>query len=287
MFKYCLRFGFFNIFCNSIKFLFVILLFVSILFFGCASTRDLVLTNKRLLDQAERSEHLKKTVNELNKKDSGFENELQELLTHIVDLETQIKYSQEQILALEAKLEDYRQLLDRSLSDTVSKNEKVLMNLERMERTIKKLSKEMQAIQNAQMIKSSQTTYNIEDLNEESFYDLAYNTFKQGKFDKAREQFNAFLERFPKGKFSDNASFWIGECYYRKNEYEKAILEYEKVKNEYPSGDKVPSALFKQALSFLKLGKKDAAGIILEDLIRHYPQSEQAGTAKEQLEKLK
>jgi tol-pal system protein YbgF len=245
------------------------------------------LTNKRILNQTERFENLKRAVNELKKKDSSLESELQDLLTHLVDLETQLKFSKEQILTLEARLEDYRQLLDRSLSDTVSENEKALMSLERMESTIEKLSKELQAIQNTQMIKSSQSTYNTEDLNEASFYDLAYNTFKQGKFDKAREQFNAFLERFPKGKFSDNARFWIGECYYRKNQYEEAILEYEKVKNEYPSGDKVPSALFKQSLSFLKLGKKDEASIILKDLIRHYPQSEQAGMAKDQLEKLK
>lgn len=223
----------------------------------------------------------------MKEKDSSIEIKLQDLLTHIVDLETQVKHDQDQILTLEAKIEDYRQLLDRSLSDYMSKNEKTLIKLERLESTLEKFSKEMKTIQNAQMLKSPEVAYNTEDLSEESFYDLAYDTFKQGKFDKAREQFNAFLERFPKGKFSDNARFWIGECYYRMNKYEEAILEYEKVKNEYPSGDKVPSALFKQALSFLKLDKKEEARIILQDLVRHYPQSEQAGMARKQLEKLK
>ena len=287
MFKYCSRLCIFYDFCSPIKSLAVVLLFTSILFYGCASTQDLVLTNKRILDQAERSETLKGTVNELKKKDSSLENELQDLFTRLADMDTQLRFIQDQIFTLEAKLEDYKQLLERSLSDSFNETEKTRLNLERMEGIIKKISKEMSAFQNAQMIKSSQTAYNTEDLNEESFYNLAYETFKQGQFDKAREQFSSFLEKFPKGKYSDNARFWIGECYYRKNEYEEAILEYERVKSEYPSGDKVPSALFKQALSFLKLDKKDEARIIFKDLVFHYPQSEQAGMAREQLERLK
>ncbi|MGA1864151.1 MAG: tol-pal system protein YbgF [bacterium] len=288
MFKHYSRLGFLcNFFC-SVKFLVFTPLFISILFCGCASTQDLVLTNKRIHDQAERSESLKSTVEGLRKKDSNLENELQGLFTRIADMDTQIKFVQEQIMTLEAKLEDYRQLLDRSISDTLSGNEKIRMDLERMDSAVKKISKQINEVQDAQQtIKSSQPAFNMEDLNEESFYNLAYDTFKQGQFDKAREQFSSFLERFPKGKFSDNARFWIGECHYRKNEYEEAILEYERVKNEYPSGDKVPSALFKQALSFLKLNQKEEARIIFEDLILHYPQSEQAGMAREQLEKIK
>jgi len=271
---------------HAIKFVFLTLLFINILFYGCATTQEMILTNEKILNQTEQLEHLDKTVSVLKKKDSSFELELQDLLTHIADLETQIKHDHEQLLTFEARIEDYRQLLDRSISDAVSENEKTLMKLERAEVKIDKLSKELKAIQNAQINQFSQTTYNTEDLNEESFYDLAYDSFKKGEFDKAREQFNAFIERFPTGKFSDNARFWIGECYYRKNQYEEAILEYEKVKNDYPSGDKVPSALFKQALSFLKLNKQDEAKIILKNLIQHYPQSEQAEMAKDQLGKL-
>lgn len=283
MIKHYSRFGFFCM----IKSLILMPLFICILFFGCASTQDLVLTNRRIHDQAEKSENLNRMVSELKKKDSSLENELHDFFTRFADMDTQLKAMQDQIFTLEANLEDYKQLLDRSLSDFLNENEKTRLDLERLESIIEKTSEEMNAFKNEQAIKSSQTAYNTEDLNEESFYNLAYETFKQGQFDKAREQFNSFLERFPKGKYSDNARFWIGECYYRKNEYEEAILEYERVKSEYPSGDKVPSALFKQALSFLKLDKKDEARIIFEDLILHYPQSEQAGMAREQLERLK
>ena len=283
MFNYFLINGFRD---NPIKYLVISLLFLGIFFCGCATTQEMIITNEKIRNQTERLKNLNEAAVDLKKKDSSLELELQDLLTHIADLETQIKHDHEQLLTFEARIEDYRQLLDRSISDAVSENEKTLMKLERAEVKIDKLSKELKAIQNVQINQFSQTTYNTEDLNEESFYDLAYDSFKKGEFDKAREQFNAFIERFPKGKFSDNARFWIGECYYRKNQYEEAILEYEKVKNDYPSGDKVPSALFKQALSFLKLNKQDEAKIILKNLIQHYPQSEQAEMAKDQLGKL-
>jgi len=39
----------------------------------------------------------------------------------------------------------------------------------------------------------------------------------------------------------------IGETYYLKKDFEKAILEYEKAIVKYPEGDKIPAAIYKQA----------------------------------------
>jgi tol-pal system protein YbgF len=274
----------FNI--HKIYILILSFLMITPSFFGCATTQDFIITNEKLFEQESRLKNLEEKVKKLREKDLYFERELHELLRNFADLETQLKQDYEQVLALDARLEDYRQLLDRSLSNSTREAENTLMKLARMEGIIEKFSQELKAFHAAKSHMSSQAAYNMENLDEEAFYNMAYTEFQKGVFDKARELFNEFLKKFPDGKFSDNARFWIGECYYRKNQYEEAILEYEKVKKDYPSGDKVPSALFKQGLSFLKLNKKEAAKIILNDLIKHYPQSEQAGMAKEQLEKL-
>ena len=58
------------------------------------------------------------------------------------------------------------------------------------------------------------------------------------------------MEKYPKSNSADNAQFWIGEIYYREKWYEKAILEYQKVIENYPQGNKISAALLKQGLHF-------------------------------------
>ena len=118
-------------------------------------------------------------------------------------------------------------------------------------------------------------------------YKDAYETFQKGNLEGARRKFEAFLKQYPNTELSDNAQFWIGETYFLKKDFEKAILEYEKAIVKYPEGDKIPAALFKQALAFLELGDKTNARNLLKRVIERYPHSEQAEMAKKRLEGIK
>ncbi len=117
----------------------------------------------------------------------------------------------------------------------------------------------------------------------ESAYAAAYELFKDEKFDRAREAFQNFLKQYGDTEYSDNAQFWIGECYYFEKKYENAILEYEKVVKNYPEGDKVPYALLKEGITFLNLGDKASAKLVLQRVIKDYPNTSQARTAKAKL----
>lgn len=120
-------------------------------------------------------------------------------------------------------------------------------------------------------------------LSENELYGAAKQALDKGEFEVAREQFLQFLKRFPKSKNADNAQFWIGEIYFREKWYEKAIMEYQKVIETYPDGNKVPSALLKQGLAFFNLEEKANARLILKEMMRKYPASNEAKIAKEKL----
>jgi tol-pal system protein YbgF len=120
-----------------------------------------------------------------------------------------------------------------------------------------------------------------------SIYASAYSTFKSGHYAKAREAFQGFLSAYPSGEYADNAQFWIGECYFFEKKYEKAILEYEKVTKKFPSSNKVPYALLKQGLSFFNLGDKASAKLILQQVIKEYPNTSQARIARAKLQEIK
>ena len=121
----------------------------------------------------------------------------------------------------------------------------------------------------------------------EKAYSAAYQIFKEGNYDKARTEFQNFLAAYPNSEYSDNAQFWVGECYFFEQKYETAILEYEKVTNNYPNGNKVPYALLKQGISFLKLGDKTSAKLLLQQVIKNYPNTSQARIARSSLQEIK
>ncbi len=118
-------------------------------------------------------------------------------------------------------------------------------------------------------------------------YKDAYEAFQKGNYEGARKKFDVFLKQYPNTELSGNAQFWIGETYYQKKDFEKAILEYEKAITKYPESSKIPAALFKQALSFLELGDKMNAKNLLKKVIERFPRSEQAEMAKKKLETMK
>ncbi len=120
-----------------------------------------------------------------------------------------------------------------------------------------------------------------------ALYKDAFETFQKGDLEGSRKKFEAFLKTYPNMELSDNAQFWIGETFFLKKDFEKAILEYEKVIVKYPEGDKVPSALLKQGLSFLELGDRANARTLLRRVVDRYPNTEQADIAKKRLETIK
>jgi tol-pal system protein YbgF len=122
------------------------------------------------------------------------------------------------------------------------------------------------------------------DISENELYAKAKQDFDSGELETARTGFEEFLKRFPKSAIADSAQFWVGEIYYRQKWYEKAILEYQKVIENYPKGNKVQASLLKQGFSFFNLGDKSNGRLILKELIKKYPSSNEAKIAKQKLE---
>jgi tol-pal system protein YbgF len=122
-----------------------------------------------------------------------------------------------------------------------------------------------------------------ESMGREEAYSNAYRIFKNGNYGLAKEEFRKFLKSFPNTEYSDNAQFWIGECDYFEGRYEEAIVEYEGVIQNYSKGNKVPNAFLKQALSFLKLGDKSSAKLLLQRVIKDYPNTTPARIARKKL----
>jgi tol-pal system protein YbgF len=116
-------------------------------------------------------------------------------------------------------------------------------------------------------------------------YRTAWLALSNQQYDRAIQQFRTFQRKNPTSEMADDAQYWIGESYFTRRDYNRAILEFNDVL-KYRKGDKVPAALLRQSQAFVEIGDKTDARLILQKLINDYPNSPQAKDARERLQSL-
>jgi tol-pal system protein YbgF len=122
---------------------------------------------------------------------------------------------------------------------------------------------------------------------EKALYEEALATYHEGRYKDAISEFKNLIKIYPKSNLADNAQFWIGESYTALKKYELAIQAYHEVITAYPDGNKVPNAMLKQALAFIEAKDDVAAKIVLKNLIKKYPASDESKIAEAKLNTLK
>lgn len=118
-------------------------------------------------------------------------------------------------------------------------------------------------------------------------YERTLTRFKDGDLDGARQGFAEFLVHYPHSDLAPNARFWLGESYYGKKDYTRAIDAYDQVQLNHPSSEKVPAALLKKGYAYLALKDRKRAASALKQVIDLYPRSPEANKAVDKLNQLK
>lgn len=115
-------------------------------------------------------------------------------------------------------------------------------------------------------------------------YRAAVELVKAGKHDEAVAALRAFLVKYPRHDYADNAQYWLGETYYAQKDYTHALAEFRTVIESYPRGNKVPDALLKVGYCYQAMGQADKAHAVLAQVVSLYPKSEPAVLAAKRLE---
>jgi len=110
-------------------------------------------------------------------------------------------------------------------------------------------------------------------------YDDGVRAFTDGHYEDAIQYFRDFLHSNPQSAYADDAQYWIGECYLRKELYSNAIKEFNQVVLRHGSGDRSAGALLKLAEVFSKIGDQVDARLSLQKLVNRYPGSSEAAEA--------
>ncbi len=118
-------------------------------------------------------------------------------------------------------------------------------------------------------------------------YERVLTQFREGDLDGARLGFATFLSEYPNSDLAPNARFWLGESYFGRKDFQKAIDSYDKVELDYPRSEKVPAAILKKGYAYLALKDKKRASSAFKQVLTLYPKSPEAGKASDKLAQLK
>ncbi|MFT4047128.1 MAG: tol-pal system protein YbgF [Solimonas sp.] len=119
---------------------------------------------------------------------------------------------------------------------------------------------------------------------EEAAYLGAFDSLKNGKYDDALKGFRGQLEKWPNGRYADNALYWSGEAYYVKRDYKSALAAFQAVGQRFPQSAKGPDALLKTGLVQMDMGDDASGRATLQKVIKTYPTSNAARLAQQRLE---
>ncbi len=228
-----------------------------------------------------------KAVNRLSKRVTELEKEVPtsrdaELRSHIESMENSIKKLDSVTKSLCSDILDLQRQIDatgkRALyADSI--NFEVLSQLVILENRITSLGTSLNEYRSiSQGSSRTKSTSSTDSYRERYLQALSFHQNNQNE--ESIELFHQLIAEDKNHELADNAQYWIGECYYFLKEYQRAIIEFEKLFS-FPNTNKSDDAQFKLGLWYAALGNREKAIDEFQRLIDYFPQSEYVKRAKQ------
>jgi tol-pal system protein YbgF len=110
-------------------------------------------------------------------------------------------------------------------------------------------------------------------------YGQALALVRSRQFDQAQQALTSFLVTYPSHAYAGNAMYWLGEVFYAKRQYQRALEQFETLSTRFSSNDRMPDALLKMGMCHRHLGDLDKARDYFRRVSSQYPNSEAAKIA--------
>ena len=216
-------------------------------------------------------------------------------------VQTLIEQTTDTVRDLQTQMAELKALTQSNLAGSAVKIETIatqieILNasLEEAKARIGKVNEQMVETQNILQTLStpSETTETFGETSgyvpeAKTLYDSAYRDFTSGQYLLAVQEFQEYLHHYGDTQLAPSAQYYIGDCYYNQGNFRKAIDEYNKALERYPTEKKLAaSARLKKGYALLELKQKQAGVKELRSLIARFPRSTESRLARERLQKL-
>ena len=114
---------------------------------------------------------------------------------------------------------------------------------------------------------------------EEQDYAFAQGLYSDSLFQLAGQQFENFVQKYPKSIKRQDAEFLSGECLFQSAQFQNASIRYSAFIQNNPNSKYIPEVYLRLGQSFINLKKNSDAIIKLKIVLDKYGESEFAGEA--------
>jgi len=116
-------------------------------------------------------------------------------------------------------------------------------------------------------------------------YEDALRAHKSGDYQKAINAFDGLLQRGVKKDLEDNCHFWIGVCHFNLKQFDQAVASFRLVIG-WKGSNKKADAYLMLGQTYAQLGDIQEAKRMFDALLREFPRSAFAPTARQKLKAL-
>lgn len=159
-------------------------------------------------------------------------------------------------------------------------------SLDEVKARLNRVSKQLEDMQSAQQSLQAQQQQQAQAPPPDVLYNNALRDFNAGKNDLAVQEFSDYIKFYPNTDLAGNSYFYLADIEFRQANYQKAAKDYDQVLQNFPTGNKAPSAQLKKGFALIELGQKDDGVTELRHVIQRWPRSTEAQQARERLRKL-
>jgi tol-pal system protein YbgF len=224
---------------------------------------------------------------------ADFVNKMQSLQKEIQDLRGQLEVQAHEIDELKQQQLDLTQDIDTkvthpNLSENNNTSTNQLNTAPTLPSNLKKpghpqFEVDIQSVQN---LGQATPSIRINPADEQISYLAAYDLVKQKHFPQATQAMQQFLSKYPRGGYSANAHYWLGELYLTNKDYPNAVTQFDTVIKNFKSSSKFAPSRLKLGYALAESGRIAEAKEQLFAVVNQYPDTDTARLAHLKLEKL-
>jgi tol-pal system protein YbgF len=267
---------------------------VSAMLLGCTSSDDMTLLHREITDVQRQVQQLQQSISDQGDFDQ-MEQRLQDLTSQTTrsnaDLAMRVERLQEQIEALHASLELTTHRLQTISQELAAARAALATGAVLPPVTAAPTSDDQTDIsddtaQPPPTGSSAVAAVPLATATPEELYRSAYEDYMRGNYELSAQGFREYLKRWSDTDLTDNALYWIGECYDAQEKTQEALDIFTQVLEDYPTSDKAAAAQLKKGLLFLKLGDKGQGVLNLQYVVYEHPGTKEADLARERLQSM-
>lgn len=224
---------------------------------------------------------------------ADFVNKIQSLQKEIQDLRGQVEVQAHEIDELKQQQLDLTQDIDTkvthpNLPENNSPSTNQLNPAPTLPANVKKPGQPQFEvdIQPMQNLEQATPSIRINPADEQISYLAAYDLVKQKHFPQATQAMQQFLSKYPRGGYSANAHYWLGELYLTNKDYPNAVTEFDTVLKNFKTSSKFAPSRLKLGYALAESGRIAEAKEQLLAVANQYPDTDTARLAHLKLEKL-